>query len=177
MNLNSYYSNSEKYFDCNEYVVNNKCIDYDDYNYNRINRSQETSLLKDYDDYLTYTSRSNKFNINKIHYSEVCYFKKEKDGINNVCSHHLFIEYNNETKSIVLNGLEVYQLFKEHKIYDNSIDQHLIDQYENMLKKAKEEEKYRQTFRFRLQIMLNKFLKKFCCYVPKYIRLEEIEMD
>ena len=173
-----WYSNSEKYYDCEEYTVNNnKYIDYDDYNYNLINKSQETNLLKNYENHISYSSRTNKFNIQKIHYAEECYYKKERNGLNKICSHQLFIEYSHETKAIILNGLEIYQLLKEHKIQDTSIDQHLIDLYQDMLNKIKEKAKYKQTFRYKIRETINNFLKYFCCYVPKYIRLDEIEME
>lgn len=177
MNLNTYHSNSDKYYDCEEYVTNTRYIDYDNYNYNLINKPQETSLLKDYENYLSYTSKTNKFNIYKIHYTETCYHKKEKGGINNICAHQLFIEYPDEVKAVILNGLEIYQLLKEHQINDMSIDQHLIDQYQDMLAKIREKANYKQTIRYRIREFINKFLKTFCCYVPKYIRLEEYEMS
>ena len=177
MNLNNYYSGSEKYYDCEEYTTNTRYIDYDNYNYNLINNQYETSLLKDHENFLSYTSKTHKFNILKIHYNESCYHKKERGNLNNICSHQLFIEYPNEVKSVILNGLEVYQMLKEHNIQDMSIDQHLIDQYQDMLAKIKEKAKYRTTFRYRIRESINKFLKTFCCYVPKYIRLDDIEMQ
>ena len=66
MNLNNYYSSSEKYYDCEEYTTNTRYIDYDNYNYNLINKQHETNLLKDYENFLSYTSKTRKFNIQKI---------------------------------------------------------------------------------------------------------------
>lgn len=177
MNLNKHYSSSENYYDCEEYTTNTRYIDYDNYNYNQINKQYETNLLKDYENFLSYNSKTNKFNIQRIHYNETCYHKKEKNNISDICYHQLYLEYPSEVKAIILNGLEVYQMLKEHSIQDMSIDHHLIEQYERMLAKIRDKAKYRTTIRYRIREAINKFLKMFCCFVPKYIRLDEIEME